>query len=59
MIARIVIGLALTAVAASALAGRRLRWLYRVARAGPAGAGADRGGAARTRAGTRRSKRPR
>jgi Fe-S oxidoreductase len=33
MIARIVIGVALTVVA-SALAGRRLRWLYRVARAG-------------------------
>ena len=33
MIARIVVGVALTVVA-SALAGRWLRWLYRVARAG-------------------------
>ncbi len=33
MITRIVVGVALTVIV-SALAGRRLRWLYRVARAG-------------------------
>ena len=57
MIARILVGVALTVVA-SALAGRWLRWLYRVARAGqPARNGSRRYGG--TLAGTPRSRRPR
>ena len=58
MVVRIVVGLVLT-VAAFALAGRRLWWLFRVARAGQPAPERVRGGALSIRPATPRCRPPR